>query len=343
MSLPLSILDLAPIPTAGTGAEAFHNSIDLALLAEELGYRRYWVAEHHNMRGLASVAPEVLIGAIAQRTSHIRVGSGGVLVPNYAPLKVAELFRSLEALTPGRIDAGIGRAPNMDPRTVLALRGETGDPKAADDIARILGEIEGFGEVAPSAFAAEHPLHNVIASPEGVPFPPIFLLGSGQLSAKIAATRGRGFASAYFFSPEESESAIRAYKSNFQPSPHFAQPYAIVTVGVICAENAELAADLERASQLTALRRFNDIKGSFATVEEARAFSFTAEDEEKLRKFRPIAGTPEQIQRELSKLAEQLGADELMITTTVGDHMLRRRSYELLAEVFALDAQTAVA
>ncbi|MBU6335895.1 MAG: LLM class flavin-dependent oxidoreductase [Chloroflexi bacterium] len=338
MSLPLSVLDLSPIPVNGDGSQALRNTIDLAQHAEDLGYRRFWVAEHHNMRGQAGVAPEVLIGVIAQRTRQIRVGSGGVLAPNYAALKVAELFRTLEALTPGRIDAGIGRAPNMDSRTVLALRGAAGDPNAADDIARIIAEIEGFAEVAPTPFPADHPLHRVIASPEGVTFPPVYLLGSGQLSARIAAERGRGFASAYFFSPDESEAAIRAYKAQFRPSPHFAHPHAILTVGVICAETETLAADLAHAAQFTALRRLNEVPGShqFSTVADACSYRFTPEDEAKLRRFRPICGTPARMHAELTQLAAQLGADELMLTTAIGDHALRRRSYELLAEVFGL-------
>jgi luciferase family oxidoreductase group 1 len=336
MTIPLSVLDLAPIPSHGDGVQALHNAIDLAQHVEALGYQRFWLAEHHNMRGLAGVAPEVLIGVVAQRTRRIRVGSGGVLLPNYAPLKVAELFRTLEALTPGRIDAGIGRAPNMDPRTVLALRGPEGDAKAANDIARQVSELEGFAEVAPSAFAADHPLHDVIAAPEGVRFPPIFLLGSGQLSARIAAERGRGFAAAYFFSPDESASAIRAYKSAFQPSPHFPQPHAIVTVAVICADNAELAEGLTRSSQLTMLRRLNGVKGPHATVAEAADYAFTDEDQDKLRLFRPIFGDDAHVSVELEALAATLGADELMITTNLGDHALRRRSYELVAQSFGL-------
>ena len=339
MTLPLSVLDVSPLPHDGDGAKALQNTIGLAQHAEELGYARFWVAEHHNMAGLAGVAPEVLIGVIAQRTGRIRVGSGGVLLPNYAPLKVAELFRTLEALTPGRIDAGIGRAPNQDPRTALALRQREEALGAAGDIARLLAELEGFAQVAPSAFPPEHQLHEVIASPENVVFPPIFLLGSGQLSAQIAAERGRGFASAYFFSPDESAAAIRAYKERFVPSPHFARPHAILTVGVICAETDEEAEGLARASQLTALRRLNGVRGGFASVEEARAYEFTAEDEEKLRRFRPIAGGPERVRAELVALAEQLGADELMITTNLGDHGLRRRSFELVAEAFALAGQ----
>ncbi len=339
MSLPLSVLDLSPLPSDGDGARALQSTLALAQQAEELGYRRFWVAEHHNMPGLAGVAPEVLIAAIAQRTRHIRVGSGGVLLPNYAPLKVAEVFRTLEGLTPGRIDAGIGRAPNQDPRTALALRGSEAELKAADDIARLLSELEGFAEVGPSVYPEGHDLREIVASPENVPFPPIFLLGSGQLSAQIAAERGRGFAAAYFFSPDESARAISAYKANFQPSAHFPQPHAVLTVGVICAESDAEAEDLARASQLTALRRLRGVRTGFAGIEEARAYAFTQDDEELLRRFAPIVGSPERVHAALSELAAQLGADELMITTNLGDDEARLRSFELVAEVFTLTAQ----
>jgi luciferase family oxidoreductase group 1 len=342
VTLPLSVLDLSPLPPDGDGSRALQNTLDLAQHAEALGFGRFWLAEHHNMPGLAGVAPEVLIGVIAQRTQRIRVGSGGVLLPNYAPLKVAELFRTLEALTPGRIDAGIGRAPNQDQRTALALRGSEAALAAASDIARLLAELEGFAEVAPSPYAEDHPLHALVASPENVPFPPIYLLGSGQLSAQIAAERGRGFASAYFFSPDESARAIRAYKDGFRPSHHFPEPQAILTVGVICAESDAAAEDLAHASQLTALRRLNGTRGGFASVEEARAYQFTPEEEEKLRRFAPIAGSPERVYHELTALATQLDADELMIATNLGDHASRRRSFKLIAEVFALEGQPAV-
>lgn len=341
VTILISVLDLSPLPPDGSGTQALHNTIDLAQHVEQLGYHRFWLAEHHNMPGLAGVAPEVLIAVVAQRTSRIRVGSGGVLVPNYAPLKVAELFRTLEALTPGRIDAGLGRAPNMDPRTVQALRGEGGNPDAADDIARIVAEIEGFAEVAPTAFADEHPLHDVIASPENVPFPPIFLLGSGQLSARIAAERGRGFASAYFFNPDESTSAIRAYKESFKPSSHFPLPHAILTVGVICAETDAEAERLALAAQLTALRRLNGTRGGFASVDEAQSYQFSAEEQEQLRRFAPIAGGPERVHAALAELAANLGADELMLATNLGDQALRNHSFELLAEAFALAGQPA--
>jgi luciferase family oxidoreductase group 1 len=341
MTFSLSVLDLSPLPPDGDGAQALQNSISLAQQAEELGYHRFWLAEHHNMAGLAGVAPEVLIAAIAQRTARIRLGSGGVLLPNYAPLKVAELFRTLEALTPGRIDAGIGRAPNQDPRTALALRGDEAALKNADDIARLLSELEGFAQVGPSAFPPEHQLHEIVASPENVAFPPIFLLGSGQLSAQIAAARGRGFAAAYFFSPDESARAIAAYKAAFQPSPHFPQPHAILTVGVICADTDDEAEGYALASQLTALRRLNGVRAGFASVEEARAYQFSAEEQEQLRRFAPIVGGPERVRAQLVALVERIGADELMLATNVGDDAVRRRSYELLAETFALAGQPA--
>ena len=338
MTFPISILDLIPIPNGGGGIEAVHNTLELAQLAEALGYHRYWLAEHHNFVGLAAVSPEVLIGVIARETKRIRVGSGGILLPNYAPLKVAETFRTLEALSPGRIDLGIGRAPNQDKRTALALRRNEAALTAADDIARLLAELEGFAEVAPSAFPEGDPLRDVIASPEGVPFPPIWLLGSGQLSGKLAAERGRGFAAAYHFSAAEATKALPVYKANFQPSPYLAQPHAIVSVGVICAETEELAKGLKLAGDLTNLRRQKGERGAPPTVAEALAYAFTAEEIEKVRAFSPIYGTPDRVHQELTDLVTRLGADELIIVTSIGDHALRRRSYELVAEVFGLQA-----
>jgi luciferase family oxidoreductase group 1 len=336
MTFSLSILDLMPIPTGGDGQQAIHNTLELAKLADELGYTRYWLAEHHNFPGLAAVAPEVLIGAIARETRHIRVGSGGILLPNYAPLKVAETFRTLEALTPGRIDLGIGRAPNQDPRTALALRGSEAGLGRADDIAQLVAELEGYAEVAPSAFPDDHQLHDLIASPEGVPFPPIWLLGSGQCSGVLAAERGRGFAAAYHFGPLESEKAIRAYKANFRPSAHLARPYALASVSVICTESQEVAEGLKLVGDLANLRRQKGERGAPPTVAEARAYQFTPEDQEKLLPFTPVYGMPDHVQRELADLAAKLDADELMLVINISDHALRRRSYELVAEVFGL-------
>ncbi|MBX3014773.1 MAG: LLM class flavin-dependent oxidoreductase [Caldilineaceae bacterium] len=336
MTFPLSILDLIPIPYGGGGIQAVQNTLELAQLAEELGYHRYWLAEHHNFVGLAAVAPEVLIGVIARATKRIRVGSGGILLPNYAPLKVAETFRTLAALSPGRIDLGIGRAPNQDKRTALALRGSEAALAAADDIERLVRELEGYAEVAPSPFPADNPLHEVIASPEGVPFPPIWLLGSGQRSGKLAASRGRGFGAAYHFSPTEATKAIPAYKAAFQPSAEMAHPYAILCVSVICAENHAIAEDLKLTADLANLQRQKGERGAPPTVAAARAYSFSAEELEKLRPFAPIYGDPVQVRQALTELVTSLGADELMMVTNIADHAARRRSYELLAEAFAL-------
>ncbi len=336
MTIPLSVLDLSPLPESGNGIEAIRNTIDLAQHAEQLGFGRFWVAEHHNFRGLASVAPEILMGAIAQHTTRIRIGSGGVLIPNYATLKVAEIFRTLEALAPGRIDAGVGRAPNMDPRTVLALRGPNGDPKIIEDVRRLLNEIEGFGQVTAPAFPADHPLHEVIASPENVSFPPVFLLGSGQLSAKIAAERGRGFAAAYFFSPDESESAIKSYKQHFVPSAHFDRPHAILTVGVICAETDAHAEDLGKVYMVGNLRRANGQPIGDISIAEARAYQFTTDEWEKIRRMVPITGSPARIRTQLETLVAQTGADEIMISTGLSNHAQRRYSYELIADEFGI-------
>lgn len=336
MAFPLSVLDLMPIPYNGDGRQAIHNTLELAQLAERRGYQRYWLAEHHNFVGLAAVAPEVLIGVIARETQRIRVGSGGILLPNYAPLKVAETFRTLEALTPGRIDLGVGRAPNQDKRTALALRGSEDRLGAADDIGQLVAELEGYAEIAPSAFPDDHPLHDVIASPEGVPFPPIWLLGSGQKSAQLAAENGRGFAAAYHFSPLESEKAIRSYKADFRPSKTFPYSYALASVSVICADTDEIAEGLKLVSDLSTLRRMNAQRGGPPTMEEARAYAFTPDDQEKLRPFAPVYGTPEHVRNELTQLAAQLDADEIIVVTSIADHALRLRSYELLADAFHL-------
>jgi luciferase family oxidoreductase group 1 len=338
VTLPLSILDLMPIPNGGDGAQAIHNTLELARLSEELGYTRYWLAEHHNFPGLAAVAPEVLIGVIARETSRIRVGAGGVLLPNYAPLKVAELFRTLEGLAPGRIDLGIGRAPNQDPRTALALRGSEAALGAANDIAQLLAELKGYAQAAPSTFPEGHPLREVIASPEGVPLPPIWLLGSGQLSAQIAAEGGHGYAAAYHFSPSESAKAIQAYRAHFQPSAQLAHPYAIASISVICAETDELAEDLRLVSELTAVRRLKGERLPPPSIAEARAYAFTAEERENLKVFTHVTGSPARVHAELNELAAQLDVDELILVISISDHALRRRSYELVAEAFALSA-----
>src|SRR6202453_4919527 len=228
----LSVLDLSPVTGAGSGAAALRNSLDLARLADHLGYTRYWVAEHHNLPSVASSAPDIMIGQIAAATARIRVGSGGVMLPNHAPLTVAERFHTLEALFPGRIDLGIGRAPGTDPVTSLALRRRQ-DIRDDDDF------LERFQELMlleSHGFPEGHPFRNVHAVPADVALPPIFLLGSSGYSAELAAAVGLCFSFAYHFADYDAASAMLSYREHFKPSAALTEPYAILGTAVIAAD-----------------------------------------------------------------------------------------------------------
>src|SRR5690554_5153263 len=217
--LPLSVLDLSPVTSDTPGAAALRNTLDLARLADRLGYRRYWLAEHHNLPAIASAAPDIMIGQVAAATTRIRVGSGGVMLPNHAPLTVAERFKVLEALFPGRIDLGLGRAPGTDPATSYMLRRRQGVSEEDDFLDRFneLMLIEARG------YPAGHPFHNVRAMPEDVALPPIFLLGSSDYSAQLAAQIGAAFSFAHHFATFDAGEAMRLYRDNFRPSPAHAK------------------------------------------------------------------------------------------------------------------------
>ena len=233
MDFDLSVLDVSPVSSGSRGAEALQNTLDLARLVDRLGYRRYWLAEHHNMPTIASSTPEVMIGHVANETERIRVGAGGIMLPNHAPLKVAETFRVLEALHPGRIDLGIGRAPGTDPVTATALR-RSQDGLGAEDFPQRFGELLAF---AGDGFPEDHPFRSVVAMPGDVGLPPIWLLGSSGYSARVAGEMGLGYAFAAHFSPADPAPAMRAYRESFQPSEAFASPSAVVAVAVVCGEN----------------------------------------------------------------------------------------------------------
>jgi luciferase family oxidoreductase group 1 len=335
--IPLSVLDLSPVVAGVSGAVSLRNSLDLAQLADRLGYTRYWVAEHHNLPSVASSAPEIMIGQIAAATTRIRVGSGGVMLPNHAPLMVAERFKVLEALFPGRIDLGIGRAPGTDPVTSYVLRRRQTDANTDDFLERfqelILLENRDFPE--------GHPFNAVHAMPKDVPLPPIFLLGSSDYSAQLAAMVGMGFSFAHHFSDLDPAGPMLAYREQFKPSPTLAHPYAILGCAVVCAESDEAAERLATSIDLNWVRRARGEYLPLATPEEAALYPYTPIDRERIkaRRARLIVGTATKARERLLVLAEATKADELMITTMIADHAARRRSYELLAEAFALTAR----
>ncbi|MFN8542014.1 MAG: LLM class flavin-dependent oxidoreductase, partial [Thermomicrobiales bacterium] len=222
MGVPLSVLDLVPVGSGSDASRAIRNSIALAQLVDRLGFTRYWLAEHHNMPGIASAAPEILISVIARETERLRVGSGGVMLPNHSPLKVVEWFRTLEALYPGRIDLGLGRAPGTDQLTALALR-RSREALGADDFQSQLAEMLAFDN---ADFPEDHPFKAITAVPVGVHLPPLWLLGSSDYGAQVSAALGVGFAFARHINPDGAEYAIRLYKERFSPSEELAKPYA---------------------------------------------------------------------------------------------------------------------
>ena len=334
MTVPLSILDLSPVTTATSGAAALHNSLDLARFADRLGFTRYWVAEHHNLPSIASSAPEIMIGQIAAVTSHLRVGSGGVMLPNHAPLMVAERFKVLEALFPGRIDLGLGRAPGTDPVTSYALRRRQ-DVREDDDF------LERFQELLlleRGGLPEGHPFRSVHAVPADVALPPIWLLGSSGYSAELAAAVGMGFAFAHHFAEHDAPSAMLGYREHFKPSATMAQPYAILATAVIAAETD---AEAERIAASAELHFVNRMQGKFLPLvspEEAAAHSYSPLDRERLaqNRTRLTVGGIDAAARRLRTLIEATRADELMVTSMVYDHGARRHCYELLARAFML-------
>src|SRR5262249_38768054 len=228
--LPLSVLDLSPVVTGSSGAVSLRNSIDLAQLADRLGFKRYWVAEHHNLPSVASSAPEIMIRQIPAATEPLRLRPGGVMLPNHAPLMVAERFKVLEALFPGRIDLGLGRAPGTDPVTSYALRRRQ---DGGDDFLERFQELVLFER---RGFPEGHPYANVYAMPKDIALPPIWLLGSSSYSAKLAAMVGMGFSFAHHFSDHDAVAPMLAYREQFQPSATLEQPYAILACAVVCAD-----------------------------------------------------------------------------------------------------------
>jgi luciferase family oxidoreductase group 1 len=331
---PLSVLDQSPVRAGKTPADAVRETLDLAVTVERLGYHRYWLAEHHGTPGLAGSCPEVLIGQVAARTTRLRVGSGGVMLPHYSALKVAEQFRMLETLFPGRIDLGLGRAPGSDQRTAAALREGMVDPgldRFPERIADLLGFLRG-------ALPAGHPFGRVRAMPEGPGIPEVWLLGSSDASAACAAGLGTAFSFAHFINADGGAEVTRAYRTAFRPSPELPAPRAGVAVFTICADTEAEALRLLRSRDLAMLRLYAGRPGPYPTVEEAEAYPYTPYElavVQDLRR-RAVAGAPEQVVARLAALRAEYQADELTIVTITHDEKARLRSYELLAQAWGL-------
>ena len=330
---PLSILDLSPVSAGSTGAQALRNTLDLARHADGLGLRRYWVAEHHNMPAIASSNPDIMIGQIAAVTKNMRIGSGGVMLPNHAPLMVAERFKVLEALYPGRIDLGLGRAPGTDPATSYALRRRQGISEEDDFLERfnelMLLETRGF--------PAGHPFHNVRAMPSDVALPPIYLLGSSDYSAQLAGQIGAAFAFAHHFATFPADEAMRLYRDNFKPSVSHDKPLAILGTHVVCADTDVEADRLATTVDLNIVRRAKGDYLPLASPEEALAYDYTPVDRARVAQNRAklSIGSPATVMAKLRPLIEATKADEVMVTTMIHSHDARKHSYELLAKAFA--------
>lgn len=332
MTIPLSALDLVPVSEGMSSGDAVRHSLELARELDRLGYRRVWYAEHHNMPAIASTTPATLIALAAQQTQRIRVGSGGVMLPNHAPLQVAETFKMLESVYPGRIDLGIGRAPGTDQVTALALR-RSREALLANDFPEQLAELMELG----AGVQESHPFVGVSAYPDDAPLPPIVLLGSSDFSSALAAKLGLGFGFAAHFSPDRPDVPMLAYRREFRPSEHRETPYAILTLSVICAESAAEAERLASSMQLSWVRLRSGRPSKIPSTETALAYPYSEQETRVAQTYRQlqIVGTPETVRERIETLARRTQADEVMVTTVTHDPAARLRSYQLLAAAFA--------
>jgi luciferase family oxidoreductase group 1 len=332
--IPLSILDLSVVTSGTKPAAALRNSIDLARYADALGFTRYWLAEHHNLASVASPAPDIMIGQIAAVTKNIRVGSGGVMLPNHAPLVVAERFKMLEALFPGRIDLGLGRAPGTDGATAHALRSRL-DRREGDDFLERLHELMLW---ETRGFPPNHPFNQVVAMPDDTPLPPIWLLGSSDYSAELAAQVGMGYAFAHHFASYDAIAAMTNYRARFKQTGWRETPYAILAVAVVAAETDAEADRLAASMDLNRLLRERGQYVPLPSIEEAQAYPYTDADRAAVARNRSrlFVGSPSTVMQKLEPMISASQADELMVITAVYDHEARKKSYSLLADAFGL-------
>jgi luciferase family oxidoreductase group 1 len=339
----LSVLDQSPIRAGGSAADALLETIDLAKRCDALGYKRYWVAEHHNTSSFAGSAPEVLIARLAAETTSIRVGSGGVMMPHYSPLKVAETFRVLETLYPGRIDLGLGRAAGTDPRTTAALMPGPKAyplevfPQQVQMLTQFLEDATGLSG-AEGGFPDDHPYRGIHAAPLGPGVPEMWMLGSGGDGAMHAAQFGLPYCYAHFINPDTLDQAMSTYRKFFQPSRGLSEPHTAMGVSVTVAETEAEARRISASRNLWVLKLMQNKAGPFPSIEDALAYPYTDDERAILKgiEARGMVGTPTQVRDMLLDMAGRYDVSEFALVTITYDHADRVRSYELLADAFAL-------
>ncbi|MEJ2174317.1 MAG: LLM class flavin-dependent oxidoreductase [bacterium] len=330
--MKLSVLDQSPVISGLDARRAIEETLALARRVEALGYARYWLAEHHAIAALADPCPEILLARLGAETERMRIGTGGVLLPYYSAFKVAEVFRMLEAMYPGRIDLGIGRAPGGDTRTANAVGGGR-FPDARDFPEQVWQLVAHLDGTLPEA----HPFARVRVQPEVESAPQVWLLGSSDYSAALASQLGLRFAFAHFINPQGGDAVTRAYREQYQASAREPQPSAIVCTFAICAETDAEAERLAASIDLRRLHMALNLDTPVPTLDEALAHRYTQEEQRYVagQRARAILGSPQTCRREIAAMAERYGADEVMVLTITGDYASRLRSYELLAEAFS--------
>ncbi len=330
----LTVVEQSPVRKGGTGADALRETIELAVACEAMGYERFWVAEHHNIAGIASTSPEILIGQIGAATSTIRVGSGGVMLPHYSAFKVAENFRMLETLFPGRIDLGLGRAPGGDQRTMVAMA----YPSHPIDVRAYPEQVDDLIGFLADDLPPDHPFAGLHPGPPTEGTPQVWLLGSGIDSAQLAARRGLPFSFAHFFgSTTQGPAIVEHYRKHFRPSRELDAPLTHVAVQVLCADSSEEAEWHAASMKLGRIQMARNQGGTgIVSPEEAAEHVFTPDELRFLEHsgMRATVGNPQEVARELDAIAEQYRTDRLGIVTICYDWKARLRSYELLAEAY---------
>ncbi|MEU9420159.1 LLM class flavin-dependent oxidoreductase [Streptomyces sp. NPDC048272] len=340
--VPLSVLDLVTVGAGSTAHASLRTSVAISRLAESRGFHRHWVAEHHSMPGVASSSPAVILAHLAAHTSRIRLGSGGVMLPNHAPLAVAEQFGTLEAFAPGRVDLGLGRAPGTDPRTAAALRGAGRADDAADGFPRQLGELirfldDDFPDGHP--YARVHAVPGPVQGPAGRP--PIWLLGSSGFSARLAGELGLPFAYAHHFSAAGTIPALDLYRQSFRPSAVLDTPYALIGAAALAADTDEEARAQVLTGALSMLRLRGGRPGLVPTPEEAAAYPYSPLEREFVDGWLAniVHGTPDEVREGLDDLVKRTGADELMLTANAHGGDARLRSYGLIADAYGMPTE----